>query len=252
MDRVTYTRTYTGADGHTHFEDVAVPLPHERGQGRESDVLPAHSIHFRHSAGGMSLAFHNAPRRRLIIIRNGGLEVETGLGDKRQFRQGDVLEVTDTNGHGHITRALDGQVFDSIFINLDAEIVTPSLKPVEGDAGGLDIIRCIAGEDGRSHFVDGRLPYVEASASGKVTAEMPLAGFQFVWKPASFDFAYHQAPQRQAVLCLTGGIEVESSQGDKRRVDAKTLYFGEDTTGQGHISRALDGQPRLSIFAHLA
>ena len=252
MDRVTYTRTYTGADGHTHFEDVTVPLPHARSQGHESDVLPAHSIHFRHSAAGMSLAFHNAPRRRLIIIRNGGLEVETGLGEKRRFRRGDLLEVGDLTGHGHISRALDGQGFDSIFINLDAEIVTPSLKPVEGDAGGVDFIRCVADADGRSRFVDDRLPYVEASASGKVTAEMPLAGFQFVWKPASFNYAYHEAPQRQAVLCLTGGIEVESGEGERRRVDASTLYFGEDTTGQGHISRALDGQPRLSIFAHLA
>ena len=85
-----------------------------------------------------------------------------------------------------------------------------------------------------------------------MTEELPLKGFQFVEKSADLNFAHHQAPQRQVLLCLTGGIEVEVGDGSKRDVRVGDIYFGEDTTGQGHISRALDGQERLCIFAHLA
>ena len=54
------------------------------------------------------------------------------------------------------------------------------------------------------------------------------------------------------LLCLAGGIEVEVNNGSKRDVRVGDIYCGEDTTGQGHISRALDGQERLCIFAHRA
>ena len=69
--------------------------------------------------------------------------------------------------------------------------------------------------------------------------------------PASLDYDWHRAPQKQYVLPLTGGMRVENGKGGTHTVRPGDIYRGEDTHGRGHITRALDGQ-RFSIFAHLA
>ena len=245
-----YTRTYSGPDGHSHFEDVEIPFTTERAHGRETDLLPASSIHFRRTPGTMNYDFHTAPRRRLIIMLDGDLEVETGLGDVRRFRAGDALEVTDTTGHGHISRALDGD-FHSVFVNLDGDLVSDRRKTIDAPRDFVDIVRNTNGPHGQSRFVDDRLPYTQISPSGMITDELPLKGFQFVWKEPGLDYAFHNAPQRQVLVCMTGGIVVENGDGATRTIRVGDIFFGEDTEGQGHISRALDGDERLCIFAHL-
>ena len=49
---------------------------------------------------------HSAPRRQLIVVLSGEVEVETSDGDKRRFRPGDVMLADDTTGSGHITHCL--------------------------------------------------------------------------------------------------------------------------------------------------
>lgn len=53
------------------------------------------------------------------------------------------------------------------------------------------------------------------------------------------------------MLPLTGGLEGENGDGSRRQVQPGGVYFGEDTTGQGQITRALDGTARVLIFAFL-
>ena len=58
--------------------------------------------------------------------------------------------------------------------------------------------------------------------------------------------------RRQLVLVLSGGIAMTYGSGQQSAVTAGQFLVGEDTDGQGHISRAVAGEPRFSIFAHLA
>jgi hypothetical protein len=51
---------------------------------------------------------------------------------------------------------------------------------------------------------------------------------------------------------LSGGVEIEVSDGEVRRFEAGSVFLAEDVTGKGHKSRALDGQERFSLFIHLA
>ena len=85
-----------------------------------------------------------------------------------------------------------------------------------------------------------------------ITGEIAVTRYQFVLALGDLSFDFHNAPQRQIVLPLTGGIQGENGDGSRRQVAPGGVYFGEDTTGQGHITRALDGAVRFSIFAHLA
>lgn len=48
---------------------------------------------------------HGAPRRQLVIVLSGELEIETNEGDKRRFRPGEVFLADDGTG-GHILRTL--------------------------------------------------------------------------------------------------------------------------------------------------
>jgi len=84
------------------------------------------------------------------------------------------------------------------------------------------------------------------------TNDVTINVFQFVLSLGVLSFNFHNAPQRQIVLPLTGGIEGENGEGSCRKVRPGEVYFGEDTTGQGHMTRALDGLARFSIFAHHA
>lgn len=54
------------------------------------------------------LDYHPAPRRQLVVILTGGLEIELADGSKRQFRPGELFLADDTTGQGHITRDLGG------------------------------------------------------------------------------------------------------------------------------------------------
>jgi quercetin dioxygenase-like cupin family protein len=62
---------------------------------------------------------------------------------------------------------------------------------------------------------------------------------------------YHTAPRRQFVINLTGSVDIEVGDGTVRRLGPGDILLAEDTTGEGHISRAVDGEPRRCLFVPL-
>ena len=67
-----------------------------------------------------------------------------------------------------------------------------------------------------------------------------------------YDLNFHNAPRRQYVVNLSGSVEIEVGSGERRVLGPGSILLAEDTTGQGHISRAVDRQPRQSLFIPLA
>ena len=63
---------------------------------------------------------------------------------------------------------------------------------------------------------------------------------------------WHNAPRRQFVITLAGESEVEIGDGTKIRLYPGHILLAEDTEGQGHISRAVGSEDRLSVFLPLA
>ena len=96
------------------------------------------------------------------------------------------------------------------------------------------------------------MPYIFGGEEGKETDELPLTAYQFVFASEDLNYDWHPAPQRQAVLVLTGGLAMEYGDGSTAQVAPGGFLIGEDTNGKGHITRALSAQPRFSVFAHLA
>ncbi len=113
-----YTRLFTGADGHSHFEDVTVDLFDQGAIGRISAGIAVDRFLFRENDPGYDYDFHHAPTRQFIILLDGEIEIETQLGEKRIFCGGDILLVEDTSGSGHRTRHLKPELRRSIFVTL--------------------------------------------------------------------------------------------------------------------------------------
>lgn len=114
----------------------------------------------------------------------------------------------------------------------------------------MHYFRIYAGPDGTSHFEDVE---VEAAVAGSsaLSETVPVTGLIFRTSAADQYIDWHPAPRRQFVITLSGEAEVEASDGEVRRIGPGTVMLAEDTTGKGHITRAVGGKERLSLFVLL-
>lgn len=115
----TLTKIYSDTNGDSHFEDIPIPLKDAGDIGSLSEALPAKSVIFREVVPRYNYDFHNAPERQYIILLDGEIEIESSLGDKRNFKAGEVLLMEDLEGKGHKTRNLKPVKRKSVFILLD-------------------------------------------------------------------------------------------------------------------------------------
>jgi hypothetical protein len=65
-----------------------------------------------------------------------------------------------------------------------------------------------------------------------------------------YNYDFHTAPRRQYVVNLEGGLRSKWVMGPSVSGTGDIL-LAEDTSGQGHISRAVAGKPRRSLFITL-
>ncbi len=100
------------------FEDLDISLIDSGEIGKLSERLPVSSLIFREVDATYDYDFHNAPQKQYLILIDGGIEIETSLGDKRQFQPGQVLLLEDTEGKGHRARNLEAKPRRSVFITL--------------------------------------------------------------------------------------------------------------------------------------
>lgn len=114
------------------------------------------------------------------------------------------------------------------------------------------VTRIHSGDDGQSHFEELDLP-LTVSDAGAMSSKIPIEAIFFrdttEAGPAVWD--YHVAPRRQFAIHLRGRTEIEVGSGERRTFGPGDILLADDLTGQGHISREIEG-PRLQIFAVLA
>lgn len=115
----------------------------------------------------------------------------------------------------------------------------------------MDVVRVYTGDDGRSHFEDITVEMTESGLAGRLSDLWPGRGVQFREVDGDYALDFHTAPRRQLVVNLTGSVELEVGDGTTRRLGPGTILLAEDTTGEGHISRNVGGEPRTCLFVHL-
>lgn len=114
----------------------------------------------------------------------------------------------------------------------------------------MRVLRVYTGDDNESHFEELDVP-LAATRYGSLSALVPAKGVIFRETPAGGELDFHNAPQRQFVVTLSGVVEIECGDGSKRRLGPGDILLADDTTGRGHITREIDA-PRRSLFIPLA
>ena len=113
----------------------------------------------------------------------------------------------------------------------------------------MKVTRLYTGTDDRSHFEELDIPLVPA-AYGCESAPVPARGVIFRENPDGTWADFHTAPRRQFVITISGVAELECGDGTRRRFGPGDILLVDDTTGQGHITREIQG-PRRIIFLPL-
>ena len=81
----------------------------------------------------------------------------------------------------------------------------------------------------------------------RVGALESRSGVRFL-QSDGFDSERHPAPQKQWVIVLRGTLEVEVSDGERRRFRPGDLLFVADTRGIGHATAAIGEPPLEGLF----
>jgi hypothetical protein len=115
----------------------------------------------------------------------------------------------------------------------------------------MRITRLYTGNDGESHFEDMDIPLKDIGGNEIRSDVTKATGIIFRETGVNFDYAWHNAPQRQYVITLQGQAEITVGDGTRRQFGPGDIMLAEDLTGRGHITRAINNQPRISIFVTL-
>jgi len=115
----------------------------------------------------------------------------------------------------------------------------------------MKIHRLYADKNGESHFQDVEVEYAETTRAGKLSKRIPATGIIFREVQPDYDLDWHPAPRRQYIINLDAGVQITASDGESRRIGAGEVLLVEDTTGKGHLSKAIEGKVRNCIFVTL-
>ncbi|HEX7810822.1 MAG TPA: hypothetical protein VF460_02845 [Burkholderiales bacterium] len=115
----------------------------------------------------------------------------------------------------------------------------------------MKVLRIYTGTDNQSHFEDMQVPMKDGGKIGFLSERIKATGLVFRETSGDYNYDFHTAPRRQYVVNLEGEVEIEVGDGSRRILRSGDVLLAEDTTGQGHISRAVAGKPRRSLFITL-
>ena len=114
------------------------------------------------------------------------------------------------------------------------------------------VTRIYTGDDGKTHAENYEVPLNSPRGATEMADPIAVTNVQFRRTSSDYFIDWHTAPRKQFVITLAGESEVEIGDGSKIRLYPGHILLAEDTTGQGHISRAIGFDDRISLFLPLA
>jgi len=115
----------------------------------------------------------------------------------------------------------------------------------------MHIHNLYADEDGETHFRDIKVEPATEGPGGKVSGRFPATGIVFRTTEGNYNYDWHTAPQKQYVINLDAPVKVTASDGEWQDIGPGEILLVEDTRGRGHVSQAVDGKFRHSVFVTL-
>ncbi|QLH42138.1 MAG: hypothetical protein HWD59_05025 [Coxiellaceae bacterium] len=103
----------------------------------------------------------------------------------------------------------------------------------------MKITKLYTAEDNKSYFMEEEIDLNMQAELGAYSAKFAATGILFREFVKGKQFDWHNAPQPQYIVYLTGEVEVIASGGEKRIFKSGDILFATDLTGQGHITTTL-------------
>ena len=116
----------------------------------------------------------------------------------------------------------------------------------------VTVTRLYTGADGKTHVEEYQVPLKAQGRGTELSDAVGVKDLQFRRTNQDYNLDWHPAPRRQFVVTLSGESEIELDGGRKIRLGPGHILLAEDTTGQGHLSRAVGTEERISLFITLA
>lgn len=118
-------------------------------------------------------------------------------------------------------------------------------------ADTFQIIRITTGPDGKSRQQVVEVP-LERHRMGLVSRLFAGPGVEIHRQSPGSGASWHTAPRRQLIATISGEAEIETGDGKVLKSRAGVIHLVEDLTGQGHITRVIGNEDRVSLFMPLA
>ncbi len=119
-----------------------------------------------------------------------------------------------------------------------------------------NFVRVYSGADGQSHleeFEPDWNPFIDTEgAHGEGTPLESATGITIRRNPPGYFLDFHCAPRRQYTITIAGELELGTGDGTVRRFGPGTVLLAEDLTGQGHTTRVVGTETRVTIVVPLA
>ena len=116
----------------------------------------------------------------------------------------------------------------------------------------VKVTRIYTGPDGKTKLEEFVIPLQPRDAGRDVSSSVALTTLQVRRTTPQYFEDWHGASRRQIVVTLAGESEIELDDGRKVRLGPGHILLAEDTTGKGHISRAVAGKDRIALDIGLA
>ena len=116
----------------------------------------------------------------------------------------------------------------------------------------VKVTRIYTGADGKTHLEEFEIPLKARDTGSDIAAPVALTTLQVRRTTPEYFLDWHPASRRQLVVTLAGESEIELEDGRKVRLGPGSILLAEDTTGKGHISRAVPGKDRIAFDIGLA
>ena len=119
----------------------------------------------------------------------------------------------------------------------------------------MKFVRIGTSPDGGSQFSEFAVPLPNESRgpSGRTINRsdlIPAGALSFNELPEGLAVDLHPAPRSQLVIVLSGTVEVETSNGEKRLFRPGDLVFADNVGSRGHKTSTVGGPARL-LYVHL-
>ncbi len=111
----------------------------------------------------------------------------------------------------------------------------------------MSIIRLYTGDDGQTHIEE-----LDIASHPSLSEPTTTNNISFRQVPSGTFSDWHNAPRRQYVITVSGEVEIGLGDGTVHRFGPGHVTLAEDLTGQGHTTRSVGNEPRVSATIRLS